>query len=70
MRRKWCIRVLAFRNWLWSARLRAHQSHRRLPMAQHRKTGQEQIQTSVSALTYDMARFLKVPLKSRHLRSA
>jgi hypothetical protein len=30
-------------------------------MAQHRKTRQKQIQTSASALTYDVVRFLKVP---------
>jgi TnpA family transposase len=32
-----------------------------LPMAEHRKTRQEQVQTSATALTYDMVRFLKRP---------
>jgi hypothetical protein len=37
-------------------------------MAQHRQTRQKQIQTSASALTYDVVRFLKVPLKYlRHI---
>jgi DNA-directed RNA polymerase specialized sigma24 family protein len=31
-------------------------------MAEHRKTRQEQVQTSAPALTYDMVRFLKGPL--------
>jgi hypothetical protein len=39
-----------------------HQSHRRLPMAQHRKTWQEQVQAASAALTYDLVRFLKRPL--------
>ena len=31
-------------------------------MAEHRETRQEQVQTSASALTYDLVRFLKLPL--------
>jgi hypothetical protein len=38
-------------------------------MAQHRKTRQKQIQTSASALTYDVVRFLKVPLLASKLVS-
>ena len=30
-------------------------------MAKHRKTRQEQVQTSATALTYDLVRFLKLP---------
>jgi len=30
-------------------------------MAEHRKTRQEQVQTSTPALTYDLVRFLKLP---------
>ena len=34
-------------------------------MAKHRKTRQEQVQTSATALTYDLVRFLKLPLIGR-----
>jgi hypothetical protein len=35
-------------------------------MAEHRKTRQEQVQTSTPALTYDMVRFLKGPHDESH----